>query len=179
MIEIFNSERILVIGPCGAGKSTFSKKLYKVLKLPLIHLDAYYHKPNWQEPEKKDWDRIVKRLANQKKWIMDGNFSDSFDVRIPRSDTIIYLDYSSVKCFLRVLKRNIIYYGRKRSDMAEGCKESFNLAFLKFVLMFNRRNRSNIYNRLETVQNIKNVIILKNDKQVSAFLLQLRKNNIP
>ena len=40
-------------------------------------------------------------------------------------------------------------YGRKRSDMDEGCKESFNLAFLKFVLMFNRRNRSNIYNRLE------------------------------
>ena len=54
MIEICKSERILVIGPCGAGKSTFSKKLYKILKLPLIHLDTYYHKPNWEEPEKED-----------------------------------------------------------------------------------------------------------------------------
>lgn len=177
-MEIFKSERILVIGPCGAGKSTFSKKLYKILKLPLIHLDTYYHKPNWEEPQKEDWEKIVRRLANQKEWIMDGNFSDSFNLRIPRANTIIYLDYSSIKCCLRVLKRNITYYGRTRSDMATGCRESFDLSFLQFVLMFNYRNRSNIYNRLEKVKNTKNVIILKNDKQVSAFLFQLRKNDI-
>ena len=176
---MFNSKRIIVIGSCGAGKSTFSKKLQKILKLPLIHLDTYYHKPNWEEPEKEDWEKTVKRLANQKEWIMDGNFSDSFDIRIPRSDTIIYLDYSSIRCCLRVLKRNITYYGRKRSDMAEGCKEGFDLAFLKFVLTFNRKNRTNIYNRLEKAKNIKNVIVLRNDKQVSAFLFQLIENNIP
>ena len=91
-MEIFKSERILVIGPCGAGKSTFSKKIEKILKLPLIHLDTYYHKPNWGEPKQEDWEKIVRKLANQEEWIMDGNFSDSFDIRIPRSDTIIYLD---------------------------------------------------------------------------------------
>ena len=86
-------KKILVIGCCGAGKSTFSKKLHKILKLPLIHLDTYYHKPNWEEPEKEDWKKIVSSLAHRKEWIMDGNFSDTFDIRIPRSDTIIYLDY--------------------------------------------------------------------------------------
>ena len=176
---MFNSKRILVIGPCGAGKSTFSKKLHKLLNLPLIHLDTYYHKPNWGEPKQEDWEKIVRKLANQEEWIMDGNFSDSFDIRIPRSDTIIYLDYSSVRCFLRVLKRNITYYGRTRSDMATGCKENFNLDFLKYVLMFNVRNRSNIYNRLEKIKNTKNVIVLKKDKQVGAFLHQLRGNKIP
>ena len=176
---MFNSKRILVIGPCGAGKSTFSKKLNKILKLPLIHLDTYYHKPNWQEPKREDWEKTVRKLANQEEWIMDGNFSVSFDIRIPRSDTIIYLDYSSVRCCLRVLKRNIIYYGRTRSDMATGCKEDFNLDFLKFVLMFNVRNRSNIYNRLEKIKNTKNVIVLKKDIHVGAFLRQLRGNKIP
>ena len=29
-------QKILVIGCCGAGKSTFSKKLEKILKLPLV-----------------------------------------------------------------------------------------------------------------------------------------------
>ena len=176
---IFNAARILVIGPCGAGKSTFSKKLEKILNLPLIHLDMYYHKPNWEEPTKEDWDKKITRFASQKKWIMDGNFSDSFDIRIPKSDTIIYLDYSSIRCFLRVLKRNVTYYGMTRPDIAEGCKESFDLSFLKFVLNFNRRNRSNIYNRLEKVKNDKNVIVLKNDKQVKSFLFQLRENDIP
>lgn len=171
---IFKAVRILVIGPCGAGKSTFSKKLQKILKLPLIHLDTYYHKPNWEEPKKEDWDKTVTRLAKQKKWIMDGNFADSFDIRIPKSDAIIYLDYSSIRCFLRVLKRNVTYYGRTRPDMAEGCKERFDLSFLKFVLNFNRRNRLKIYNRLENIKNDKNVIILKNNKQVKSFLSQLR-----
>jgi adenylate kinase family enzyme len=45
--------KILVIGCCGAGKSTFSKKLLAILNVELIHLDQYYHKPNWEEPEKK------------------------------------------------------------------------------------------------------------------------------
>ncbi len=178
-MEVFKTQRILVIGPCGAGKSTFSKELKKILNLPLIHLDKYYHKPNWEEPKKEDWNKIVRRLANQKAWIMDGNFSDSFDIRIPRSDTIIYLDYSSIRCFFRVLKRNITHYGRTRPDMAAGCKEDFNLAFLKFVLMFNHRNRLNIYNRLEKAKKAKNIIVLKNDKQVKRFLCQLRQNGIP
>ncbi len=176
---IFKAKRILVIGPCGAGKSTFSKKLEKILNLPIIHLDAYYHKPNWQEPTKEEWKKEVTKLAAQKKWIMDGNFSDSFDIRIPRSDTIIYLDYSIIRCFLRVLKRNITYYGMTRSDMANGCRESFDLSFLKFVVNFNRRNRSKIYNRLEKVKKDKNVIVLKRDRQVKSFLSQLRKNSIP
>ena len=117
-MEIFKSERILVIGPCGSGKSTFSKKLEKILKLPLIHLDKYYHKPNWEEPEKDEWKKKVFSLAQKPFWIMDGNFSASFHIRIPRADTIVYLDYSSIRCFLRVLKRNAMYYGRTRSDMA-------------------------------------------------------------
>ena len=38
--------------------------------------------------------------------------------------TIIYLDYSSIKCFFRVLKRIISDYRKTRSDMAPGCVES-------------------------------------------------------
>ena len=47
----------------------------------------------------------------------------SFDIRFPLADTIIYLDYPSIKCCIRVIKRNIKDFGKKRSDMADGCKE--------------------------------------------------------
>jgi adenylate kinase family enzyme len=46
-------KKVLVIGCCGAGKSTFSRKLHHIINLELIHLDQYYHKPNWEEPEKE------------------------------------------------------------------------------------------------------------------------------
>lgn len=178
-MEIKKAKRILVIGCCGAGKSTFAKKLHKILKLPLIHLDKYYHKPNWEEPEKKEWERILFQLVKENKWIMDGNYANSFNIRIPRADTIIYLDYSSFNCLIRVVKRVVRDYGKNRSDMAEGCKESFDLSFLKFVVRFNSRNRANIYYKLNKVKKNKNIIILRNDKEVKLFLSQFRQHNIP
>ena len=178
-MRIFKSKRILVIGSCGAGKSTLSKKLNSILSLPVIHLDVHYHKPNWQEPTKEEWEIILKKLVRKPKWIMDGNYSDSFDIRIPRADTIIYLDYGSISCLYRVLKRNIKYYGKKRSDIAKGCTESFDLAFLKFVLLFNYHNKKEIYKRLKSLKKIKQVIILKSDAEVEFFLTQLRQYIIP
>ena len=38
-------KRILVIGCCGAGKSTFSKELSAKLNLPLVDLDRLFWKP--------------------------------------------------------------------------------------------------------------------------------------
>ena len=55
--------------------------------------------------------------------------------------------------------------------MAEGCKEEFNLSFLKFVLTFNFRNRANIYHTLN--KSYKNIIVLRNKKEVTFFLSNL------
>ena len=167
-------KKVLVLGCCGAGKSTFSKKLHSILNLEIIHLDQYYHKPNWEETEQDEWKKIVNSLVKKPSWIMDGNYSGTMDVRIESADTIIYLDYPSIKCCLRVIKRNIKDFGKKRSDIADGCKERFNLSFLKFVLTFNYKNRANIYNRLEKDKTTKDVIILKNDKEGDLFLLKNR-----
>lgn len=172
-MEIENSKRILVIGSCGAGKSTLSKKLQQILELPLIHLDQHYHKPNWEESKKEEWKKIVSDLVKKPSWIMDGNYASSFDIRFPFADTIIYLDYSTFSCLCRVIKRIFKYYGRVRPDMPKGCKERFDLSFLNYVFTFNAKNRLSIYNKLEQVKNSKNVIVLKNDKEIASFLSQL------
>ena len=62
MKKVSKIQKILVIGCCGAGKSTFSKKLQSVLNLERIHLDQYYHKPNREAPEKEQWQAIVNSL---------------------------------------------------------------------------------------------------------------------
>ena len=63
--------------------------------------------------------------------------------------------------------------------MASGCVETFDLSFLKFVFMFNNVNRLNIYSMLEKQMNIKPVKILKNDREVKNFLIELRANFVP
>ena len=168
-----NLQKILVIGCCGAGKSTFSKKLQSILNLELIHLDQYYHKPNWEETKQEEWEKIVNSLVQKPSWIMDGNYSGTMDVRIKSADTIIYLDYPTLKCFWRVIIRIFKYHGVARSDMANGCKEQFDLEFLHFVATFNYKNRIGIINKLNLIKNKKKVYILKTDKQADKFLAQI------
>ena len=165
--------KILVIGCCGAGKSIFSKKLQSILKLELIHLDQYYHKPNWEEPKKDEWEKTVHTLVQKPSWIMDGNYSETMDIRIKSADTIIYLDYPILKCFWRVIKRVFKYNGIQRSDMANGCKEEFDLEFLYFVLTFNTRFRKEIIQKLNLVKDTKKICVFKTDKQADKFLAQI------
>ncbi len=171
-----NLKKILVIGCCGSGKSTFSKKLQSILKIEVIHLDQYYHKPNWEEPEEEEWEKTVNKLVKKPSWIMDGTYIESLDKRIEKCDTVIYLDYSILKCFFRVVKRVFADYGKKRSDMASGCKEEFDLEFLKYVLNFNSKNRNNILKRLKGLNENKQIHIFRNDKQADKFLKEVEIN---
>jgi len=166
-------QKILVIGCCGSGKSTFSKKLQAVLNLELIHLDQYYHKPDWQEPEKEQWERLVSRLVQKPSWIMDGNYKGTFDIRFKEADTIIYLDYSILKCLWRVIKRIVKYHGTVRPDMPKGCEERFDLEFLHYVATFNFKNRKGIIERLNSVKEDKKVYVFKTDKEADFYLSQI------
>ena len=166
-------QRILVTGCCGAGKSTFSKKLQSSLNLEIIHLDQYYHKPNWEETEEDEWEKTVNSLVQKPSWIMDGHFNDTLDLRIKNADTIIYLDYSILKCFWRIIIRIFKYHGVVRSDMANGCKEQFDLEFLHFVLTFNSKNRKGFIQKLNLIKDEKKVLVFKTDKQADKFLAQI------
>ena len=166
-------KKILVIGCCGAGKSTFSKKLQSIINLEIIHLDQYYHKPIWEETEQDEWKKIVNSLVQKPSWIMDGNYGGTFDVRFKEADTIIYLDYPILKCFWRVIIRIFKYHGVVRSDMANGCKEQFDLEFLHFVLTFNSKFRKGIIQKLNLVKDEKKVRVFKTDKQADKFLAQI------
>ena len=81
-------QRVLVIGAGGAGKSTFAARLSRKYGLPLIHLDALYWQPGWVEPGKAEWLERVAQVVAQDRWVMDGNYGGSLDLRLPRADTI-------------------------------------------------------------------------------------------
>ena len=163
----------MVIGCCGAGKSTFSKRLSIITELEIIHLDQYYWKPNWKETEKPEWNKIVKKLLTRPKWIMDGNYGGTMDIRISRADTIIFLDYSTIKCLWRITKRIFKYQGRERPDMPIGCKERFDLKFYHYVATYNLTRRKNILESLRKIKEKKQILIFKNDIESDSFLKKL------
>ena len=166
-------KRILILGCCGSGKSTLARRLHEKTKIPIIHLDQEYWLPNWTEPSKENWNSIVTKLVQRDTWIMDGNYSGSFNVRIPRADTIIYLDKSTTTCMWRVCKRVFTYHGKVRPDMVEGCAERFDLEFMHYVLTFNLRNRKKQLRLMEELKNEKQVFIFQKEKEMEMFLKQL------
>ncbi len=164
-------KRVMIVGCCGAGKSTFAKKLNEKLNLEVIHLDQHYWKPNWVETEKKEWEEKVKVLAAKEEWIMDGNYAGTMDIRLERADTVFYLDVSTIKCLSRVLKRIRKYEGTTRPDMPPGCNERYDFDFLHYVAMFNLTRRKKILEKLQQQDKSQiEVIIIKDDRDIEKTL---------
>src|SRR5688500_12440346 len=116
-------QRILVIGSGGAGKSTFAAELARRLALPLIHLDALYWKSEWTPTPKDKWARLVAKAAAGERWIMDGNYGGTLDLRLGYCDAVVFLDMPRLLCLWRVVRRSIRFHGRSRPEMSDGCPE--------------------------------------------------------
>lgn len=165
--------RIMILGSAGSGKSTLSQKLGPIYNLPVIHLDKYYWKADWVGTPNEEWDSIVEDLTMQDQWIIDGNYSRTIDIRMKRANLIIYLDMPRWLCLYRVLKRRVIYHKKTRPDMNEKCPEKIDLEFLKWVWNYRKRSRGKTLSKLEQIKNDKQVIIVKNRKQVFELLEKL------
>ncbi|MEO1448559.1 MAG: hypothetical protein AAFV07_03475, partial [Bacteroidota bacterium] len=98
-------QRIMLIGCGGAGKSTLSRKLHALTGLPLIHLDRHYFGPGWNAMSPEPWTWKVRELVAGERWIIDGNYGGTMDIRLEAADTIIFMNRSSWICVTRILKR--------------------------------------------------------------------------
>src|SRR5262245_20419109 len=85
-------QRILVIGSSGTGKSTLARAMGPRLGLPVIHLDREYWQPGLVAPEPAAWRARVASLVAADAWLMEGNYSATFDLRVPRAQAIVWLD---------------------------------------------------------------------------------------
>jgi adenylate kinase family enzyme len=130
-------QRILVMGSCGSGKSTFARRLSAITGIPVVSIDALFWKPGWVESDKAEFRERLADVARQPRWIMDGNYiSHLVELRRDASDTVIWLDLPRATCMLGIMTRIVKNYGRVRPEMAEGCPEKIDFAFLRYVWTF-------------------------------------------
>jgi adenylate kinase family enzyme len=127
-------QRVLVIGPCGAGKSTLSVELAQKLGLPVFHMDQLNWKPGWIESSKAEIVAKLQHIVATDRWLIDGTYGGTLAERLGRADTVAYLDYPIRLCIARLLRRIWTYRGRTRPDMTEGCPERFDLEFLIYLM---------------------------------------------
>lgn len=163
-------KKIILIGSGGAGKSTLASKLGKKLNIEVFHLDQLFWKPNWEMTDREYQIEIQNDLIMKPTWIIDGNYGGTLDLRIEAADTIIFLDRSRFVCIYQILKRVKKYNGSSRPDMQDDCPEKLDFDFLKWVWNFPKKQRVSIINMLENISSDKQIITLKNQKQIQEFL---------
>ena len=167
--------RVMVLGCAGAGKSTLARRMAAALALPLVELDRVFWRPGWIQVPREEFRDAVARLAAMPAWIMDGNYGFSYDLRLPRADTVVFLDLPRRVCMWRVIRRTGIGYGRTRAGLPQNCPELFNWEFLKYVWDFPALHRPRITAALANHAGHAHVHRLESPNAVERFLSQIER----
>lgn len=170
-----NVKKIILIGSGGSGKSTLAKQLGNKLNIKVHHLDALFWKPNWEGVPREEQRKVQNNLIKEEKWIIDGNYGGTMDIRLNAADTIIFLDIHRTICVYRAFKRIVQYRNKTRPDMGVGCEERLDLQFFKWIWDYPNKKKPTILKRLDQLSKGKEVIILKSPNEVKRFLKKYDK----
>ncbi|WP_059105970.1 topology modulation protein [Shouchella shacheensis] len=170
-------KRVMVIGSsAGAGKSMFSRKLSDITGLPVHHLDTFFWQPGWVEASLEEFRAKQEYVVSGSEWIIEGNYSNSYDIRAAKADTVIYLEMPLAVCLFRVLKRRVQYAGRTRPDLTEGCPEKLDFTFLSFIIRTYRPRKRKMRKRVAAFLDLgtgRQAYVIRGRKEASAFLEKL------
>lgn len=105
--------RILVLGCPGSGKSVFAVRLQQITGLPLTHLDSVWWRADRKHISREEFDQRLDALLAAEKWIIDGDYSRTWERRIQACDTVILLDPGTEQCLQGIRER----VSRDRPDL--------------------------------------------------------------
>jgi adenylate kinase family enzyme len=101
-------KRVVILGRGASGKSTLAKRLGDVTGLPVIEVDKIFWRPGLIATPREQWVVMQEKLAAEDRWIMEGDLGpyDAVEVRLRAADTIIFLDFSLLRCAWRAIRRS-------------------------------------------------------------------------
>ncbi len=156
---------VLVIGSPGAGKSTLSRALSAKLDLPLFYLDMLYHKPDRSTVSQEEFDAHLAKILPSERWIIDGNYARTLEMRLRAADTVILLDYPLELCLEGIRSR----IGKQRPDLP-WLERELDPEFCNYVKQFPHVQLPKIYSLLDRFKDEKRVIVLHSREECNSFL---------
>lgn len=160
-------KRIIILGGSGSGKSTLASRISVFTGYELFHLDNLFLKNSWHKKDKDQMLKISEVFLSKDSAIVEGNYTDTLDIRIKWADLIIFIDTTTFIQIYRVLCRyiKIILNLEKRYGKPEESKEALKWNFLLWVYDWNSQSKPKINEMLKNHAD-KKVVYVKNTKSV-------------
>ena len=162
-------KKIIILGCSGSGKSTLAFQLQEITGLPLIHLDNVWWKPDRTHISRDEFDRKLAAILAGESWIIDGDYSRTYETRFQACDTVIFLDFNEEDCMKGITER----VGKARPDIP-WTEQALDPELVEQVRNHRETARPRVYELIEKYPE-KQVIILKDRKEAEAWLSALRK----
>jgi adenylate kinase family enzyme len=171
-LEVY--KRILVVGPPGSGKTTFSRALASKTGLPGTNLDDHYWRAGWRRCPADEWDRYIEDICGKDRWVIDGNHEKSFGKRLENADLVVILDPNPALALWRFVKRGLRRHlgfdDNLPRDIEPKARISFRVPWhlLKLILSYRSVSMKNII--AKCVEKGVPYRVLRNAKDISGFL---------
>lgn len=163
--------KVIIIGCPGSGKTTFAEKLQKCTALPLYYLDAIWHKPDKTHITREEFDQRITEIFSEEKWIIDGNYKRTIELRMTQCDTVFLFDLPTEVCLQGVTER----IGKERYDLP-WLETELDPEFRQFIEEFPKDTLPYIYELIEKYKDEKRIIIFKSREESDEYLKTLRKS---
>lgn len=162
---LFMFQKAIIIGCPGAGKSTFARKLSDKMHLPLYYLDMLWHKPDRTTVDRNIFDEKLKEIVLKEKWIIDGNYGRTLEMRIQWCEAIFLLDFPVEECLAGAKSR----IGKQRVDMP-WIEIQFDEEFKQWIMDFPKNELPIIYELLDRYKGEKSIYVFHSRADIEDYL---------
>jgi adenylate kinase family enzyme len=161
-------QRVAIVGCGGSGKSYLARELGRLIESPVTHLDTEYFDDQWNPLPMEKFEARQRDLVAGPRWVIDGNYNSTLQMRLAVADTVIFMDLPTRSCLRGILARQL-RHGRGQ-NRASGVYNRITPGVLRYVLGYRRTMRPRVWAKIDQFAPDAKVIVLTSRRQATRFL---------
>jgi adenylate kinase family enzyme len=163
-------KKVLIMGCPGSGKARLAVRVGQITGLDVYHIKDDRFSERHTGEEVRAWREAVQKIVDRDGWVIEGTQSITYDIRIQRADTVLFVKQKPLTCLMKFIKKSF----RERKSL-----DAYRLRLTKDMfrkIMAYRKLRVPLINELiEKNKTHLDVVFFEDEDQINRYLENLRK----
>jgi adenylate kinase family enzyme len=161
-------KKVAIVGCGGSGKSYLARELGRILDAPVTHLDAAFYDDAWNALPADKFTELQRQLVAQPRWVIDGNYNSTLQIRLEACDTVVLMDVSTMAALYGIFSRQIRHGAGHKGN---GVHNRIHWGVIKYVATYRRKMRPRVMAKIEEfAAGRADVVLLANRRQMRRWL---------